>query len=119
MGNDGDSNKKEISSNDEYEDLSSIEEHELDYKRRLQRMEFTDGSSQEELLERANSLQQSSSPDRARSSQQTNKSQRGQVCNERRGGRLEAILQESRRSACFLNSSRWFANFSECRLMIH
>jgi hypothetical protein len=103
MGNDGDSNKKENSSNDEYEDLSSIEEHELDYKRRLQRMEFTDGSSQEELLEKANSLQPSS-PDRARSSQQTNKSQRGQVCNGRRDGQLEAILQESRRSACFLHS---------------
>ena len=57
MGNDGDSNKKENSTNDEYEDLSSIEEHELDYKRRLQRMEFTNGSSQEELLEKANSLQ--------------------------------------------------------------
>ena len=56
MGNDGDSNKKENSTNDEYEDLSSIEEHELDYKRRLQRMEFTNGSSQEELLEKANSL---------------------------------------------------------------
>jgi hypothetical protein len=103
MGNDGDSNKKENSSNDEYEDLSSIEEHELDYKRRIQRMEFTDGSSQEELLEKANSLQPSSS-DRAKSSRQTNKSQRGQVCNERREGQLEAILQESRRSACFLHS---------------
>lgn len=104
MGNDEDSNRKENSSNDEYEDLSSIEEHELEYKRRLQRMEFTNGSSQEELLEKANSLQPSSSPDRARSSQQTNKSQRGQVCNERRDGQLEAILQESRRSACFLHS---------------
>ena len=69
MGNDGDSNKKENSTNDEYEDLSSIEEHELEYKRRLQRMEFTDGSSQEELLEKANSFQPSPyhrlEPDRA------------------------------------------------------
>jgi hypothetical protein len=96
MGNDGDSNKSENSSNDEYKDLSSIQEHELDYKRRLQRMEFTDGSSQEELLDMANSLQPSqSSSDRARSSQQTNRSQRGQVCNERRDGQLEAILQQS------------------------
>ncbi|MGI8832132.1 MAG: hypothetical protein ACR2IS_05775 [Nitrososphaeraceae archaeon] len=105
MGNDGDSNKRGNSSNDEYEDLSSIEEHELDYKRRLQRIEFTDGSSQEELLEKANSWQPSPSlSDRASSSQQTNRSQRGQVCNERREGQLEAILQESRRSACFLHS---------------
>ena len=105
MGNDGDSNKRGNSSNDEYEDLSSIEEHELDYKRRLQRIEFTDGSSQEELLEKANSLQPSPSlSDRASSNQQTNRSQRGQVCNERREGQLEAILQESRRSACFLHS---------------
>jgi hypothetical protein len=104
MGNEGDSNKKEKSSNDEYEDLSSIEEHELDYKRRLQRMEFTNGSSQEELLEKANSLQPSSSSDRARSSQQTNKSHKGQVCHERRDSQLEAILQENRRSACFLYS---------------
>jgi len=96
MGNDGDSNKSENSSNDEYKDLSSIQEHELDYKRRLQRIEFTDGSSQEELLDMANSLQPSqSSSDRARSSQQTNRSQRGQVCNERRDGQLEAILQQS------------------------
>jgi hypothetical protein len=105
MGNDGDSNKKENSTIDEYEDLSSIEEHELDYKRRLQRMEFTNGSSQEELLEKANSLQPSpSSSVRARSNQQTYKSHRGQVCHERRDGQPEAILQESRRSACFLHS---------------
>jgi hypothetical protein len=104
-GNDMDSNKRENSSNDEYEDLSSIEEHELDYKKRLQRMEFTDGSSQEELLEKANSLRPSpSSSNRARWSQQTNRSQRGQVCNESRDGQLEAILQESRRSGCILHS---------------
>jgi hypothetical protein len=105
MGNNGDSNKSENSSNDEYKDLSSIQEHELDYKRRLQRMEFTDGSSQEELLDMANSLQPSpSSSDRARSSQQINRSRRGQVCNERLDGQLEAILQESRRCACILHS---------------
>lgn len=98
MGNDGNSKERENSSYEEYEDLSSIEEHELDYKRRLQRMEFTDGSSQEELLEKANSFQPSPlSSDRARSSQQTRKSQQHQVCNETRDGQLEAILEESRK----------------------
>jgi hypothetical protein len=48
-----DNNKN--NSTDEYEDLSQIKEHELDYKRRRKRIEFTDGLSEEELIKRANS----------------------------------------------------------------
>jgi hypothetical protein len=32
-----------------------MKEHELDYKRRRKRIEFTDGLSEEELIKRANS----------------------------------------------------------------
>ena len=42
-------------STDQYEDLPQIKEHELDYKRRRKRIEFTDGLSEEELIKRANS----------------------------------------------------------------
>ncbi len=44
----------------EYEDLSAIEEHELDYKRRRKRIEFAEGSSRDELIEKANSSPPSS-----------------------------------------------------------
>jgi hypothetical protein len=53
-----DNNKN--NSTDEYEDLSQIKEHELDYKRRRKRIEFTDGLSEEELIKRANSSSPSS-----------------------------------------------------------
>ena len=42
-------------STEQYEDLPQIKEHELDYKRRRKRIEFTDGLSEEELIKRANS----------------------------------------------------------------
>ena len=48
-----DNNKN--NSTDQYEDLPQIKEHELDYKRRRKRIEFTDGLSEEELIKRANS----------------------------------------------------------------
>jgi hypothetical protein len=47
-------------STEQYEDLPQIKEHELDYKRRRKRIEFTDGLSEEELIKRANSSSPSS-----------------------------------------------------------
>jgi hypothetical protein len=55
MGNDVTSNEKTNASSEDYEELTSIEEHELNYQRRLRRIEFIDGSSQIELLKNANS----------------------------------------------------------------
>jgi hypothetical protein len=49
-------------STEQYEDLPQIKEHELDYKRRRKRIEFTDGLSEEELIKRANSSPPSPSP---------------------------------------------------------
>jgi hypothetical protein len=46
---------------DKYQNFSAIKEHELDYKRRLRRSEFTEGLSKEELIERANTSKTASS----------------------------------------------------------
>jgi hypothetical protein len=40
---------------DEYENISTLEAHELDYKRRLERKEFTKGLSREQLMQKINS----------------------------------------------------------------
>ena len=63
-----DNNKS--NSADQYEDLPQMKEHELDYKRRRKRIEFTDGLSEEELMKRANS---SPSPQAALSSSDKSK----------------------------------------------
>jgi hypothetical protein len=55
-----DNNKS--NSTDQYEDLPQMKEHELDYKRRRKRIEFTDGLSEEELIKRANSSPPSPQP---------------------------------------------------------
>ena len=47
-------------SNDDNNKLSTIQAHELDYKRRLERAEFTRGLSIDELLQKINSPQSSS-----------------------------------------------------------
>lgn len=38
----------------EYENISTLEAHEIDYKRRLERKEFTKGLSREELMQKIN-----------------------------------------------------------------
>ena len=46
-----------IMSSEECKEISTIEAHELDYKRRLERTEFTKGLSIDELLQKINSPQ--------------------------------------------------------------
>lgn len=46
---------------DKFRNFSAIEEHELDYKKRLRSSEFTEGLSKEELIEKANSSKTASS----------------------------------------------------------
>jgi hypothetical protein len=48
-----------IMTTDEQKQISTIEAHELDYKRRVQRVEFTKGLSIDQLLQKANSPQSS------------------------------------------------------------
>jgi len=43
----------------EHKRISTIEAHELDYKRRLERVEFTKGLSIDELLQKINSPESS------------------------------------------------------------
>jgi hypothetical protein len=47
--------------------FSAIEEHELDYKKRLRSSEFTEGLSKEELIEKANSSKTASSANKIQS----------------------------------------------------
>jgi hypothetical protein len=50
-----DTNSTSSKKYDKFRDFSAIEEHELDYKKRLRSSEFTEGLSKEELIEKANS----------------------------------------------------------------
>lgn len=52
---------------DKFRNFSAIEEHELDYKKRLRSSEFTEGLSKEELIEKANSSKTSSSTNKIQS----------------------------------------------------
>ena len=52
---------------DKFQNFSAIEEHELDYKKRLRSSEFTEGLSKEELIEKANSSKTASSANKIQS----------------------------------------------------
>jgi hypothetical protein len=52
---------------DKFRNFSAIEEHELDYKKRLRSSEFTEGLSKEELIEKANSSRAASSASKPQS----------------------------------------------------
>jgi ribosome-binding protein aMBF1 (putative translation factor) len=55
------------SKNNKFRNFSAIEEHELDYKKRLRSSEFTEGLSKEELIEKANSSKTASSANKIQS----------------------------------------------------
>jgi hypothetical protein len=56
-----DTNSTSSKKYDKFQNFSAIEEHELDYKKRLRSSEFTEGLSKEELIEKANSSKTASS----------------------------------------------------------
>jgi hypothetical protein len=56
-----DTNSTSSKKYDKFRNFSAIEEHELDYKKRLRSSEFTEGLSKEELIEKANSSKTASS----------------------------------------------------------